>query len=200
MSHSDVDPQSLAAASLRNPTDALNLLALAADVDRARKRRPGRSGSDDPRAEQNDRASNETAFEASQSGLRQTGSLSDDTLDGEGDNDAQGHKDSSLLDYELIRTGALTVEELTRLTTVFFSQVHVVFPMIPHHRIPRTEQQLACFAKDDCHLLTAIIVITSRQEKKLDIHEKSWNYMQVRAESTPLSWQFALIVAADAHQ
>lgn len=135
MSHSDVDPQSLAAASLRNPTDALNLLALAADVDRARKRRPGRSGSDDPRAEQNDRSSNETAFEASQSGLRQTGSLSDDTLDGEGDNDAAGHKDSSLLDYELIRTGALTVEELTRLTTVFFSQVHVVFPMIPHHRI-----------------------------------------------------------------
>ena len=187
--HSDLDPQSLAAASLRNPTDALNLLALAADVDRARKRRPMLSGNDDLRAEHADRSSNEPTYEAPRPGLRQNGSLSDDTLDGDGDAVAVGQ--SSLADYELIRTGALSVDELIRLTALFFSQVHLIFPMIPHHRIPRTEQQLGAFAKEDGYLLTAIIVIASRQDKKLDIHEKSWNYMQVSFCDFLCSFQLA---------
>lgn len=190
----DLDPQSLAAASLRNPTDALNLLALAADVDRASKHK-GKGGkskskrrADGVPVEEDDGSAEEDDIDCTPPVAGTCRSTDSDCLSPKGappQRNPHHHRNHhppsppSLASYELIKQRVLSTMELTRLTSLFYSRVHVVFPMMPYHRIPRTEAELSRFAKEDTYLLTAIVVITSRQERMFGVHERSWNYMQV---------------------
>ncbi|KLO12871.1 hypothetical protein SCHPADRAFT_928922 [Schizopora paradoxa] len=192
----DVDPQSLAATSLRNPTDALNLLALAADVDRATKSK-GKHGKNKRRADGrlvNERDEEDTVVDEDLD-LESTPTVDDVTgvgveVEQTGGSTNLGVRVSahrphpkspsppSLRSYELVKQGIVNPDELSHLTSLFFSRVHIIFPMMSYNRIPRTGAELARFAEEDPHLLTAIVVITSRQERMFTIHERSWNHMQ----------------------
>lgn len=47
--------------------------------------------------------------------------------------------------------------------------------MVSSADIPRTRQQLAAFAQNEKHLLVAIVVVASRNERSLrDVHDRSW--------------------------
>ncbi len=193
----DVDPQSLAATSLRNPTDALNLLALAADVDRASKSKNKNGKNKNKR-----RADGRSVAERDEGDIGldlefESTPIADDAtghgVEQEQTSGASGHgsraslyrphpkspSPPSLGTFELIKQNILNQNELSHLTSLFFSRVHVIFPMMSYNRIPRTGAELARFAEEDPHLLTAIVVITSRLERMSAIHERSWNHMQV---------------------
>ncbi|KAI5118828.1 hypothetical protein M0805_009406 [Coniferiporia weirii] len=185
-----LDPQSLAAASLRNPTDALNLLALAADVDRKNKakRRDSRTSA----SETNTNSSPAHTHDGADLGVDLRLGLQTD--DGSlVPCDAYNHPHyrhsqsnhvhrapapPSLGSYALLRVHALSPATLALLVQRFFARAHAVFPMVSHHRIPRCSVELARFAAEEEALLTAIVVIASRQEKMFDVHARSWEYMQ----------------------
>ena len=188
-----LDPQSLAAASLRNPTDALNLLALAADVDRAAKGKSKGKNKNKRRESQAPHEQDEEggtmvnsipATNGSGSGLGLAGAEKKEhslnsVNQAHGHGHHRTHTQHRLTSCRLVKQGIVSSAQLMNLTNHFFSRVHVVFPMVPHHRVPKTEAELAKFAKEENYLITAIVVITSRQEKMFDVHEKSWQYMQV---------------------
>ena len=46
--------------------------------------------------------------------------------------------------------------------------------------IPRTRQQLARFAQEERHFMTAIIIVASRNDRNLrDVHDRSWEEFTV---------------------
>lgn len=211
-----LDPQSLAAASLRNPTDALNLLALAADVDRASKGKGKGKGKNKRRGSRgmHEQDEEEPLMENNISNANSTIGLGLVGTEGRehpkngvtvaSNNQTHGHHRAHtqhrLSSYRLVKSGVVTPAELMHLTNLFFSRVHIVFPMMPHYRIPKNEVDLAKFAKEENYLITAIVVITSRQEKMFDVHEKSWEYMQV----SQLMFIFSFLcligdISADSH-
>lgn len=182
--HSGINPQSLAAASLRNPTDALNLLALAADVDRKTKskskHRTGADDADDSRSSLDgsvdgdlDGRVHKPKVEDSESNHAHPGSVHQH-------NSAHhtAHREPSLSTYALVRDGIVSISELSHLVKQFFEHAHAIFPMVSHYRIPREDAALARFASEEEPLLTAIVVIAARQEKMFDVHTRAWEYMQ----------------------
>lgn len=153
-----VDPQSLAAASLRNPTDALNLLALAADVDRkskskrrtsvsSREREPSAMGSPvhggalpdadggGSKAEDGTLGLDDSVAHAHHHHHRDSHSHSHRDRDRDRDRDRPSTP-PTLSSYSLIRQRVLTPATLTHLVAHYFSRAHAVFPMIPSHHIP----------------------------------------------------------------
>ncbi|KAH8107514.1 hypothetical protein DFH11DRAFT_1732247 [Phellopilus nigrolimitatus] len=191
-----LDPQSLAAASLRNPTDALNLLALAADVDRKNKakRRDSRAGIDHTGEVPSDGSPAHDGASDYGLGLQTNDStlLPCDAYHNHHHNSLHNYSNlnhnnghpirfqplPTLGAYALVRARVLSPAELAHLVRHFFSGAHAVFPMVPHHRIPRCAVELARFAHEEEVLLTAIVVIAARQEKMFDVHARSWEYMQ----------------------
>ena len=54
--------------------------------------------------------------------------------------------------------------------------------MVPSAIIPRDQQQLALFARNERYLLSAMIIIASRHDlasKMKEVHDKSWEVMRV---------------------
>lgn len=175
-----VDPQSLAAASLRNPTDALNLLALAADVDRKTKaKRRASVGEMNP----TDSSKHALAGSGDADAARGSNMKKEDVTMSSCEGHSHQHASRtppppSLNTYALVRDRVLSPATLKHLVEFYFSHAHAVFPMVPHHHIPRCLMELARFAAEEAPLLTAIVVIASRQEKMFDVHARSWEYMQ----------------------
>lgn len=180
-----INPQSLAAASLRNPTDALNLLALAADVDRKTKTK----GKSKHRTSISDTEEGQ-AILAGSADVEVEGRGRAKAIDKERDRVHSGaarqhnavgaslHRAPSLDKYALVKDKVVTPETLSQLVNYFFHHAHAVFPMVSHHRIPRDELSLAKFANEEEPLLTAIVVVSARQEKLFEIHTRAWGYMQ----------------------
>ena len=52
-----------------------------------------------------------------------------------------------LSDFPLVKRGVLNTIEVFYYVNLFFTKLHPIFPLVPHHRIPRTEAQLTAFAK-----------------------------------------------------
>lgn len=182
-----VDPQSLATASLRNPTDALNLLALAADVDRKTKskkkdsRANGHDGSSKPSPTMTDGTNAYSPDSQIDDNSLITCEIFSPSKKQEDTRRRHIHKapgPPSLQEYALIRSKILSPGMLAQLVKLFFAHAHAVFPMIPYHRIPHCTVELAQFASEEPALLTAIVVAVSRQEKMTEAHERSWEYMQ----------------------
>ncbi|PAV15145.1 specific RNA polymerase II transcription factor [Pyrrhoderma noxium] len=191
----DVDPQSLARTSLRNPTDALNLLALAADVNRKSnsKRRDSRGEAKPSASAGAESSSSSSPIHATENNITNDG-ISENHHQAQSDETSRsGHsKDissthnhqqtrtsttSSLSNYALVRERVLSATTLSDLVRLYFARAHAIFPMFSYNRIPRTSSELAQFATEETPLLTAIVVIVSRQEKLFEIHSKSWEYM-----------------------
>ncbi len=167
-----------------NPTDALNLLALAADVDRASKSK-----------NQNGKNKNKRRADGRSVAERDEGDIGLD-LEFESTpiaDDATGHgvgartnerrlwpwisrftlsppipsrlRPPSLGTFELIKQNILNQNELSHLTSLFFSRVHVIFPMMSYNRIPRTGAELARFEQKKtrtCSLLLSLSQVAWR--------------------------------------
>lgn len=56
-----------------------------------------------------------------------------------------------LSDFPLVKRGVLNTIEVFYYVNLFFTKLHPIFPLVPHHRIPRTEAQLTAFAKGKNH-------------------------------------------------
>jgi hypothetical protein len=179
-----INPQSLAAASLRNPTDALNLLALAADVDRKTKhksrQRPAGSDHDDSQVTlvnspdgESDKRDHDSKEDGDGNDQRNHSNSNHHHL-----SHAPTHREPSLTSYALVKNRVLPTGTLSHLVNKFFTNAHAVFPMVPYDRIPRDTSSLARFASEEEHLLTAVVVIAARQEKMFDVHGRAWEYMQ----------------------
>jgi hypothetical protein len=60
--------------------------------------------------------------------------------------------------------------------------------MVPVSRMPTTELELQTFARDEKHLLTAMVIIASRHDAENPlVHEKAWEIMSVRRTLLPHS-------------
>ena len=71
----------------------------------------------------------------------------------------QNH-DQNALDYALIRSGQLTVPKIVQLIQRYKHHYHPYFPLVPKATLEASN--LAKTARDERHLLTAILVIASR--------------------------------------
>ncbi|WOO81900.1 Transcriptional activator ARO80 [Vanrija pseudolonga] len=84
-------------------------------------------------------------------------------------------------DFALIRLGIVDEETVTRLTNVFFRFHHHFFPMVPAAMIPRTPEQLAELAVSERYLVSAMIIIASRNDRApgmRTVHERAWGVMR----------------------
>lgn len=192
--------EELAAANLQNPVDAMSLLVMAAGERKgpstshrgnSRKQVRLADGLDGlNRAETRTGDGDETASSGSRG--------DDDGLEGTGGTTYQ------LSDFPLVKRSVLNTIEVFYYVNLFFTKVHPIFPLVPHHRIPRTEAQLTAFAKGqsaaalsphlvycipmivsspaELHLTTVFILIASRLDQgagnQARIHEQTWEYMQ----------------------
>ncbi|KAK4702747.1 hypothetical protein P7C70_g3474, partial [Phenoliferia sp. Uapishka_3] len=172
LSGGPVDAETLAAASLRNPVDALDLLVLAADrgvmESEGEKGDQGENKNGDQLKERNGEGE---MREASNGKKRKVGERSPAPKSTE-------PKAPTLADFPLVKKGVVTTKKLCELVDVFFSRCHFIFPIIPYQRVPRTEEQLAKFAHEELHLTTVMCVISSRHDKNPRVHDKSWAYLQ----------------------
>lgn len=167
------DAEMAAAASLRNPVDALDLLVMAA---KAKEVTDGVAGPD-----KGDTTSYSNMRDRVYSHGSSPGTTKESHPNGKKSNTKKEPIVSppSLSTFPLIKNKILTINKLIDLVDIFFSRIHFVFPIIPYNRIPKTEQQVAKFASEELHLTTVIVVIASRNEKDMRIHDRSWAYMQV---------------------
>lgn len=137
--------EELAAANLRNPVDAMSLLVMAAGE---------RKGPNANKGKQH-RSNNRESTLAQLIGIGKPGDgdetgSSGSRADDDG-NDAPGSTPYELSDFPLVKRGVLNTIEVFYYVNLFFTKLHPIFPLVPHHRIPRTEAQLTAFAKGKLH-------------------------------------------------
>lgn len=187
--------EELAAANLRNPVDAMSLLVMAAGE------RKGAGAGKSKRKKSNTGESSLAQLAGKVGDGDETGS-SGSRADEDG-NDAPSSDPYQLSDFPLVKRGVLNTIEVFYYVNLFFTKLHPIFPLVPHHRIPRTEAQLTAFAKGEhgltslkivfmqtksleiaaeLHLTTVFILIASRLDQGSGnqgrIHEQTWEYMQ----------------------
>lgn len=133
--------EELAAANLRNPVDAMSLLVMAAGE------RKGTTGHKGKHAKMDDAESQGVNATGKTGDGDETGS-SGSRLDEDG-NDIPGAPPYQLSDFPLVKRGVLNTIEVFYYVNLFFTKLHPIFPLVPHHRIPRTEAQLTAFAKGE---------------------------------------------------
>lgn len=143
------DPEILAAAKLRNPVDALDLLIQAADT---RGKGEGKGGSmTSPEGGDGYHHHHHGHHHHHHDG-------GDTSMRGEGDGtldknymDAESRSASpppfTLADFPLVKRGIVSTIELIYFVNMFFNKIHHIFPIVPHHRIPTTEATLTAFAR-----------------------------------------------------
>ncbi|KAG8923873.1 hypothetical protein FRC02_010838 [Tulasnella sp. 418] len=198
--HDSLGPESLAAASLRNPVDAVNLLVLASEAAQKLDESDEESSDDEMMTDGED--------SLHQNGTSPDGPKTNNDKSGASDSRLTVHQNQSidessptshtsggrhnrstslanhvkepppLSTFPLVQQGVLTTEQLRFFVDIFFNRIHFLSPMVPHHRIPKTDDLLAKFAVDEPHLLLTFIVIASRYEKTSRIHERSWAYFR----------------------
>lgn len=135
--------EELAAANLRNPVDAMSLLVMAAGE------RKGAGPNQGKRHKSNAGDYLQVQLSGKVGDGDETGS-SGSRADEDG-NDASGSSPYQLSDFPLVKRGVLNTIEVFYYVNLFFTKLHPIFPLVPHHRIPRTEAQLTAFAKGKLH-------------------------------------------------
>lgn len=139
------DPEILAAAKLRNPVDALDLLIQAADT---RVKGEGKGTMTSPEGVDGHHHHHHH-HEGGDASMRGDG---DGTLD-KNYIDTESRSVSpppfTLADFPLVKRGIVTTIELIYFVNLFFNKIHHIFPIVPHHRIPTTEASLTAFARGE---------------------------------------------------
>jgi hypothetical protein len=189
-----LDPKSLAEASLQNPTDALEILALASADVRSGHSLSTRNGAEDRQAHSpapSESAGPEGRPHASKGEqgtfarlLNHSPFFSQSSLPTQvprAGGFPRAPSPQHLSSHPLIAASVITFDQLRTYVHQFFVRHHHIFPVVPASRIPRTDEQLAQFAFDENHLVTAMVVVASRHDaQNPQVHDLSWEYMQVR--------------------
>lgn len=146
------DPEILAAAKLRNPVDALDLLIQAADT-RVKGEGKGSMTSPEGADGHHHHHNHHGHHEGGDTSMRGDG---DGTLDKNHD-DVESRSASpppfTLADFPLVKRGIVSTIELIYFVNLFFNKIHHIFPIVPHHRIPTTEASLTAFARGESRLM-----------------------------------------------
>ncbi|KAK9472025.1 uncharacterized protein V1510DRAFT_435862 [Dipodascopsis tothii] len=80
-------------------------------------------------------------------------------------------------EFAPVRLGYLNPTQLRTLVMIFFSRHHNYLPLIQSSRMPLNDELLSEFAAAEPFLLTAIVVVASRYEND-SIHDSCWLHMQ----------------------
>jgi hypothetical protein len=204
-----LNPKSLAEASLQNPTDALEILALASAGVRSN---PHGTSEDSAERSPSSAVGPERRAQVSETGRgtgvanssRRGGAVADlrsprwphlqkSTYSSSNSRPQQSgqslHQKSSLLAASIV-----SLHQLRTYVDQFFARHHHIFPIVPVSRIPRNEEQLALFALEENHLVTAMVVIASRHDaQNPQVHDLAWGYMQVMRNRTYTAFYVAIL-------
>jgi hypothetical protein len=202
-----VDAESLAVASLRNPEDAVNLLVLASEAAHQMDMASAGGNAEDGEEGRESSAECDFGFQdiPSENAVGITSSQQSSSIS---HTRAFNHRHdlsqrlpskpkANLSTFPLVMQGIITPLQVWSLVNLFFTKMHFVFPMIPHHRVPHTEDALARFAEDERDLSLTIVVIASRYmndrvthggDEWKGVHERAWAYLQVGHKSACHFW------------
>jgi hypothetical protein len=157
---SQVDVEQLAEAPLRNPSDALEILA---------RTSPSTDLDYDEEEETNGTGEKPVA------GKR----LPHDVGPGVPMTAAQETHDRQALkninNFPLVRVGLINAIQLRRYVSIFIARHNHYLPIIPEKRLPNDDQRLSQFAMEETFLLMVMVVIASRYDKD-SIHESCWKF------------------------
>lgn len=161
------DPEVLAAAKLRNPVDALDLLIQAADT-RGKGGGEGKgsmTSPENPDGHHHHHSHHGEGGDTSMRGITGGGEANERSgvmIDNKGgtsyminhDDDAISSGSATpppftLADFPLVKKGIVSTIELIYFVNLFFNKIHHIFPIVPHHRIPTTEASLTAFARGE---------------------------------------------------
>ena len=167
-----LDTDEIASSGLRNPVDALKLLATAADN--------GKENTEGEEARLGKRATSPTSG-APPSAVEQQ-EPAEHGVDSSASDFSQHWAPSSLDFYPLVANKVLNAASIGRLLSHFFARMHAAIPIVPVHKIPDfyDEPSLARFVYEEGPLATSLLTIASRYDKDYDMehHSKIWAYMQ----------------------
>ncbi|GHJ85529.1 hypothetical protein NliqN6_1931 [Naganishia liquefaciens] len=191
-------------AGMHNESDALQILAMAAETRNTKKRKRDSSvqaTSPDEQAKQQDSGQDpsnsnghhevisEWNGDAGDAGRRRSSafhhnaeSVASRVTFRESNS---GKEDSPALpditQFYLVEQGIVDPEQVHSLCRTFFERHHHYFPLVPSKRIPRTIEDINAFAIQEPYLMTACIIIASKCQTSHSarrIHEQTWNIMK----------------------
>lgn len=194
-----VDVEDLAEAPVRNPSDALEILARTspANIDDSYDENSNSISTGEASTPDGHDLPNNIAERASRSSLKNAknsmnyhynGSV--DRSEGGGEsgtsagienrtgtdlssNDAESLQ--QINDFLLVRLGIINITQLRTFVSVFISRHHLYFPIIPEYRLPTNDHLLGKFCVEETFLLMVIVLIASRFDKS-PVHESCWRF------------------------
>lgn len=163
--------EALAAFSVRNTSDAVRLL------DQAEPKK-GRSENQDQIDMMNGGPSNiwPTTWQAK----------------GKGTGEAKVHPP-----FFLLQEGILDQATLCRLFRFYLGSAHPIMPLIPYKRLPLTPAQIEALAREEQHLMSAIMVISAALEGDYDLHDRLWERVRTLFSDVTLQGEGASLGAIE---
>ncbi|KAK9234098.1 hypothetical protein V1525DRAFT_435945 [Lipomyces kononenkoae] len=177
----NVDTETLAFGLLRNPSDALNILARASSFSGDEACIPesvATSPADITRDKKAD-TTNTTALEGEDDG----GPSDEDAIVEDSHPGPQRpisgprRHQEKISDFQPIKRGYINATQLRTFVSIFFSRHHHYLPLVPAYKAPLTDELLSDFVVQEPFLLTAMVIIASRYENHV-VHDQCWKYMQ----------------------
>ncbi|KAK9321839.1 hypothetical protein V1517DRAFT_159411 [Lipomyces orientalis] len=179
---SNVDTETLAFGFLRNPTDALNILARASSFSGDETHSPDSATTT---VADNNRSLGKTEDTTHRTAIgdeeKATSSDDDAIMDGShraGEQRTGPRHQEKISEFQLIKQGHINATQLRIYVSIFFSRHHHYLPLVPSYKAPLTDELLSDFVAQEPHLLTAMVIIASRYDNNV-IHDQCWKYMQL---------------------
>ncbi|KAK9327652.1 hypothetical protein V1520DRAFT_374045 [Lipomyces starkeyi] len=179
---SNVDTETLAFGFLRNPADALNILAHASSFSSDESCSPD-SSTASPRDDCSPVKKDTTVTAAP--GDYERSAQSDEDIMMEGSKSSpqrhfsgQRRHQEKISEFELIKLGYINATQLRIFVSIFFTRHHHYLPLVPAHKAPLTDELLSDFVMHEPFLLTTMVIIVSRYENHV-VHDQCWKHMQL---------------------
>ncbi|KAK9234579.1 hypothetical protein V1525DRAFT_412614 [Lipomyces kononenkoae] len=177
----NVDAEPLAFGLLRNPSDALDILARTSSFSADEACIPvsvATSPADISQYKKEDKTNTSAPEDEDNGALDDEGAIVEDPhpsprrlISGR-----KRHQEK-ISDCKLIRRGYINATQLRIFVSIFFSRHHHYLPLVPAYKAPLTDELLSDFVVQEPFLLTAMVIIASRYENHA-VHDQCWKYMQ----------------------
>lgn len=162
--------------TIQNPSDSLNLLAQAAFNDDS-------SESIEGNKRESDASSVDEKFKNQIMDEYHLDSSSSTTSNGISPHSGKrghpvypGSLNDRLGKFCLVQRGIVTPITLKTLISTYFSRHHQYMPVMPAHKILRSDSELCSFAESEPILVVTFVIIASRFEDE-KVHDASWKFM-----------------------
>lgn len=159
---------------IRNPSDSLNLLAQAAFNDESSGTAKSNTGKDEVQFREqykdynidwcNVHVTNKQTGNEKSPGCLKTSPVSADL------------PNDRLSKFCLIEKGILSPITLKTLVSTFFTRHHQYMPIMPAHKILKSDSELCAFAESEPILVITFVIVASRFEDE-KVHAASWEFM-----------------------